>query len=728
MKQSERQARFPGGRSTAVAYDLVLVSFLVLFLEVLLIRWIGSEVRVIAYFKNMVLLACILGIGIGCAAPRRELGSWVSLATLAMLAFVVKPPAELLDSVVGLFSDLLATVRSSPIWLPGSGRFSGLDQSTLHLFQGVSVAYVLLVFLLIIFVFVPLGQRIGQLLSDFDNPVLAYTLNVLSSLAGVMAFSLLAWVRTPPWIWFLVVLVLYLWFMRSGIRLVVAWIGLGAILLAGVYAPAVSGDSLEYWSPYHKLSLEPVAVRNDGKETYIGHRLRINETYYQHSIDMSNAFVRENPALFPDGVAYDQYNIPYRFVRTVEDVLIVGAGLGNDVAAAIRNGAARIDAVEIDPVIRDLGVQYHPERPYGSDRVRVAIDDARAFFKKADRKYDMIVFGLLDSHTLASEYSNIRLDHYVYTRESFEEAKKLLKPGGTVVLSFEVQRPWIGARIGGMLANVFGGVATFEVRQALHRGVGGFFFVTGVGNALNEIEDERLRALVTRKPGREGGQVPETTDDWPYLYLEKKGIPGLDIVFLAILGTLAAGTYWRSVGSLRVIRWDFFFLGAGFMLVEVNAISRTALLFGTTWVVNVSAISAILLAILLANIYVMRWGARSRALPFAGILIGILGAYVVPVGWFFRFGIIERAVLATALYSIPVLFAGIVFARLFAEARQEAGGVRIAFGSNLLGAVVGGMSETLAYAFGMRALMVVAAAFYVAAALGIRMPGLARET
>ena len=52
---------------------LALVSVLGLFLELLMIRWVSSEVRIFAYFKNFVLIACFLGFGLGCYLVRRRI-------------------------------------------------------------------------------------------------------------------------------------------------------------------------------------------------------------------------------------------------------------------------------------------------------------------------------------------------------------------------------------------------------------------------------------------------------------------------------------------------------------------------------------------------------------------------------------------------------------------------------------------------------------------------------
>ena len=84
------------------------------------------------------------------------------------------------------------------------------------------------------------------------------------------------------------------------------------------------------------------------------------------------------------------------------DVLIVGAGSGNDVALALAEGATHVDAVEIDPVLQRLGRDLHPDHPYQDPRVTVHIDDGRAFLERTHHRYDLILFALPDSLTLVS--------------------------------------------------------------------------------------------------------------------------------------------------------------------------------------------------------------------------------------------------------------------------------------------------------------------------------------
>src|SRR5262249_29179082 len=117
-------------------------------------------------------------------------------------------------------------------------------------------------------------------------------------------------------------------------------------------------------------------------------------------------------------------------------VLVVGAGTGNDVAAALRNGASAVTAVEIDPAIQKLGFSLHPERPYQDPRTHAVANDARTFLRQTDQKFDTIVYGLLDSHTNLGAMTNVRLDSFVYTVEAFREAVSRLTGNGILIVSY----------------------------------------------------------------------------------------------------------------------------------------------------------------------------------------------------------------------------------------------------------------------------------------------------
>ena len=192
----------------------------------------------------------------------------------------------------------------------------------------------------------------------------------------------------------------------------------------------------EYWSPYQKLTLS--LNTQEGKP--IGYNLFTNDSWYQWMIDLSPEFVAAHQHLF-EGVpiSLNAYNLPYRFYPAPPSVLVLGAGTGNDVAAALRNNAGNVVAVEIDPLILQLGKDLHFERPYNSPRVRTVLNDARSYVENSNEQFDLIVFSLLDSHTTTSHYTNIRIDNYVYTLEALQAARHMLKPDGVFIVKFQVE-------------------------------------------------------------------------------------------------------------------------------------------------------------------------------------------------------------------------------------------------------------------------------------------------
>src|SRR5215510_1615061 len=139
-----------------------------------------------------------------------------------------------------------------------------------------------------------------------------------------------------------------------------------------------------------------------------------------------------------------------------DDVMIIGAGTGNDVTHALKFGVQHIDAVEIDPVIQSIGVTSNPDRPYQDARVVRHVDDGRHFLRTTERKYDLVVYALVDSLVLHSGYANIRLDSYLFTQQAFDDIARVLKPGGTFVSYNFFRQGWIVERVTAMVEASFG--------------------------------------------------------------------------------------------------------------------------------------------------------------------------------------------------------------------------------------------------------------------------------
>jgi SAM-dependent methyltransferase len=694
---------------------LALVSTLGLFLEMLLIRWISSEVHIFAYFKNFVLIACFLGFGLGCYLCRRKINLLAVLLPLLLLTMFIKLPWKGLRELFSLLSSYFGKTSEVQFW--------GVPSLTLSWFSLSRVATAVLVvvplFALLTLVFIPIGQLVGWHLEKASNGIKAYSVNIVGSLVGIGFYTLLCFLYQPPVVWFSLaglMLVLLLWRIP---RLCWASTIVFAVCVAFLGLGSEKGTAV-YWSPYQKLTLTPTtevgpSEYHPGREVMY-YALSTNDVWYQRVVNLSPGFVASHPNLFAKTPAeWDPYNLPYHFYSKPPAVLVLGSGMGNDVAAALRNGAGGVVAVEIDPLILELGRRFHFEKPYESPRVRTVVDDARSYIQNNNDRFDLIVFSLLDSHTNSSYYSNIRIDNYVYTIEALQAAKRLLAPGGVFVVKFQVDTPWIAGRLRGLLDTVFGH-PPLQVQGGYDHGTGGRFFITGSEQKIAQaLRDPELSAYVVNNSNFMTESATLTTDDWPYFYQHEPGLPGGVILISALLLLLCWLLMRRTGTTAGSIRWHFFFLGAGFLLLEAQIISKMALLFGTTWVVNSIVISALLLLIVGSNVLVERKPGIPLPLAYAGIFLAMIVSFAVPLERLFFASIWLKAVAATMVLCMPVFFAGVIFIQSFARS----GFSGQALGSNLLGAMVGGLLESLSMWTGLKSLVVLAAMLYLASSISL---------
>lgn len=695
-------------------WKLALVSMLGLFLELLTIRWISSEIRIFACLKNFVLIACFLGFGLGCYLCRRRIKLLAMMLPLLTLLLLVKVPWPGLRRLVMQLPVFVGGVSEVHVWGVPS---MPLDWSSVfHLLLALAVIVPLFAF--IVFVFIPLGQLVGWYLENAGKGIFGYSVNIFGSLGGIILYTWLCFLYQPPAIWFLlagVMLVVLLWRIPR-LRWTAAVAG---VVFVGLATLGPGGDSVEHWSPYQKVTLTP--VREAGQ--VISYQLLTNGSVHQNMFDLSPAFVAGHPQLFEQVSAeWNPYNLPYRFYSQPPSVLVLGAGTGNDVAAALRNGAGRIVAVEIDPLTLKLGRELHFEKPYGSPRVQQVIDDARSYVQNTKDRFDLIVFSLLDSYISSSYFTTIRIDNYVYTIEALQAAKRLLRPDGLLIIKFWVDAPWIAGRLDGLVGMVFGPThLRMHVQQFYYTTAGTFFICGSPERVARALSDPELAAYVQEHSQVQLQKATLTTDDWPYFYQQEPGLPAMVIVISSVLVFLVWLFLRRTGITRRTVSWHFFFLGAGFLLLEAQVISRMALLFGTTWVVNSIAIAGLLLLIVAANMLVDFEPRIPVAVGYAGIFASILVAYWIPLEKLFFPSVWLRALTSTALLCLPVFFAGIVFIRSFAGVgfRGEA------LGSNLLGALVGGLLESASLWTGIRSLLVIAALLYLASwiALLVKQPG-----
>lgn len=683
---------------------LFIISAASLFLEMFLIRWNPACSTLVGYYSNLVLIACFLGLGIGMAGAGKTTG-WFANFPVRFL---------LLNLVLGLFSRL------------GINPFlESWGQETWGVRLGMIPSFLVIpaVFILNTLVMIPLGRKIGALFQTM--PALsAYLINLSGSLAGVICFSLINRVFPGPMIFAGLASAVYLAFAcleAPRKKQVVFTAGALAASMALIFW--AKQDS--FWSPYNKLRVVPylkyytTTTAGEGLKFPGAFVLEANDDFHQYGLDLSPAFLakvkEQEPQAFPAlaGMAA-YYELPYRSAPNNSRVLILGAGCGNDVAAALRSNIMQIDAVEIDPVIAELGRNKHPEHPYLKPNVKLHITDARNFLKTSKDRYDLIVYGFLDSHTLFSSLSSVRLENFVYTEEGFAEAARHLSQDGMIVIAFATGTRFIRQRLFAMANQAFPGLAvSLYVNADPDAGSGYDLVLAGPGITHMPAGSFSQISGLSNQTGNmlKGPPVKIPTDNWPYLYLQKAGV-GSDyaktIIALLLIGFLFLK---RSVPEFKSLSPSFFFLGAGFLFLETKAVTQLSLLFGSTWIVNSIVISGFLAMGIFSTALAFKTGPR-RLKIFYPALFACLGFNYL-FKWSLLLGLNEAAQIALAsfLISLPVFFSGLIFAIYFKQAKNPAA----ALGSNLLGATFGGFSEYLTMVFGFKMLGLVAIAFYALA-------------
>jgi spermidine synthase len=719
---ADRKPQTPASQTRS----LLLVSILGLFLELLLIRWIGTEIRIFAYLQNTVLVVCFLGLGMGCMASRKPVNLRRILLPLSVLSVLMAVP--LTRHALGGISEMLSGFGGLTIW------YQAVQQNAIRTLGygvlGLSLTFLLMA--LIWDIFVPIGQLLGQLMDDHPKIIWAYSVNVAGSLLGIWLFVLLSVLYQPPVVWMAILVIMILFLASVRERIQAMHVGLAIVLIACAWFAGQEPGSLDViWSPYQKLALRPVGVNVAGPHGGAGEavgvfRIDVNNVGYQSMIDLRPENVADHPEEFdPKMRGLSQYDLPALLHPNPERMVFVGSGAGNDPSGGIRNGAKEVVAVEIDPAIIEMGRRVHPEKPYSNPVVQVVNDDARSYFATApENRFDVIAFGLLDSHTTTA-MTNARLDHYVYTVESLRRARALLRDGGIMVLSFEAQKPYIADRMAGVLREVWDGQEPLVIKIPLSAyGWGGVLFVAGDLEAVNKQIDgnQRLKTQVTewreRNPITLAKAALLTTDDWPYIYLETPHIPLLYFFLAGLMAILFIRGLRRLeveglIQSWSVSNWHFFFLGAAFLLLEVQNISKASVVLGNTWSVNAVIISSVLILILFANLIV----AYVPRLPLTPVYVLLCGScllfYFLDLSRFAFLPYPTKAVVVGALTSLPMLFSGIIFIRSFAAAPAK----NIALGANLIGGLVGGLLQSVTFVVGIKALLLIVAALYIAAFL-----------
>ncbi|MCZ6601522.1 MAG: hypothetical protein O6952_00795 [Planctomycetota bacterium] len=672
------------------ATKLFLLGFLTLFLELVLIRYLAGNIWNLGYFPNLVLLAVFLGMGFGFLLHHRisdRLSGWLYQGSALSLL------------------TLVALTRVMDLGFPGLGEFGGEIGGELFFSAGPKAAAsgtvltFALWFTLVLITFLLISQRTAKLFRNFA-PLKAYTLDIAGSCCGILAFMLLSGFRVPAYLWFFFVIPPFLAAVRE-VYGPVHILGMIPFLVAGSIAyeqdqrlmssPQYQGPMQVHWSPYQKIEYVNAPREIVPKRIYV------------------NGIAHQAMGLAPQ-ILGGQYQGPYDDRKEsgrppYRRVLIIGAGSGNDVACALLNGVEEVDAVEIDPVIAELGKKHHPLQPYSDPRVNLVVDDGRAFMTRARPGYDLVIFAVTDSVVKVSSMTQLRLENYLFTEDSFRRAFDLLTETGDVALYNVYRRDWL----------------IEKYRRTIHAATG------RLPRTVWQMETAHT-LLVGRwqdpedAPPPTGDPLDIATDDWPFPYLKSRGIPTIYFTAMLFLATFVLAMALllhrmekrgRAGGAARgslPTKLAFAFMGAAFLLLETKSIVQFSLLFGTTWLNSSLVFLAILLLVLAAN-----WSAtllRQRWVPPAVYLLLIascLIGFLWPVSNLLAVESVPlRFCLASLMTFSPIFFANMLFSLSF---RHQKVAEHI-FGWNLLGASVGGLVEYGSMAIGYNALAIIVAVCY----------------
>jgi len=659
---------------------LVAASALMLFLELALIRWTGSNVVHLSYFSNFVLLGSFLGIGVGILrSGRAKRLPYYSPVMLGLLVAVIawKPVTvnRGTSSSVIYFTSLNTTGPPTWVILP-------------------------IIFVAAAVVLAGPAELVGRCFGELPR-LTAYRFDLIGSLVGIVSFTALSFLGAPPIWWGAIVTVMFAALMLprpSGQYKVTATV-LSATLVLGPMLVMVgvlfheSTRPENSWSPYYKVQTSGFEWQGVPLLT-----ITVNGVPHQQAIP-ADARLQWEPQY---GLPYDRATVG----KTPGNVLIIGAGSGSDVAIALKKGAKHVDAVEIDPRIRDIGKAKNPDHPYQDPRVSSHIDDGRAFLSRTDKKYDLILLALPDSLTLVNGASSLRLESYLFTKQAFESARKHLNPGGAFAMYNYYRETWLIDRLASTAEAAFGHKPCVDkVGDGLQQAV--------VTVGLTEADQTCASAWA----GPTAITPPPATDNRPFLYLFTDRIPSLYLVTLGLV--LVAGLIGVGIAgggsSYRRMRpyTDLFLLGAGFMLLETKSITGFALLFGTTWVVNAIVFAGVLLAVLAAVEVTRRFKTPPVKVMFVVLFAGLLVSWIFPDSWLLSMPVGLRALVAVVIAFTPIFAANVIFAKRFTDTADGTA----SFGANLLGAMLGGCLEYAGLLIGFHGLLIIAAALYLGAFL-----------
>jgi spermidine synthase len=465
--------------------------------------------------------------------------------------------------------------------------------------------------------------------------------------------------------------------------------------------------------------------------------------------------------------------------------LSLGAGGGNDVLQALQYGCTEIHAVEVNPLVNKL--MTHGELAdyagniYQDSRVKVITEDARAYVRRFEDKFDVIFS--LSSNTFAALASGsfALAENYLFTTEAFTDYYRALSQDGFLMMEHQFYMPRLVSEVTTALAKL--GVEspaahvafydlpkmrrnimllskqplTDEIRQHAFGPLTSETFadihllypVTDSlrTNPINRIVDEGWKSVQRDMPT----DISPCNDNRPFVaqlglmknfewgklsqlrMAEFRGFPLSKLILLTVLLVtlvlilpLTLAPYAKEGVALSRAAWFFFFvIGMGFMIIEVVLIQKYTLFIGPSYY----ALVTILFTLLLASGLGSRFSQRiPDYLPFIVIILWLFLEIfaLTPLKYALGNLTVWLRILASVLLIFPLgFFMGMPFPKAVARVGELVDwGFAVNGAASVMGSVIVMM---VAINFGFSWAIAVAACCYVVAAALLRCQMFASE-
>lgn len=179
--------------------------------------------------------------------------------------------------------------------------------------------------------------------------------------------------------------------------------------------------------------------------------------------------------------------------KNPQSVLLIGGGVGGLIDEILKHNVKRIDYVELDPTIIEMGKKYLDEKEIKSlaaPQVEIINEDGRFFVKRTKEKYDCIIINLGDPYTA-------QLNRF-YTVDFFRELSRVLKKGGVVSFALTSSENYISDELASYLRSIYFSAKEVFPQVIIIPGDTAYFLATNSPGALTYDSDELMRRLKER--------------------------------------------------------------------------------------------------------------------------------------------------------------------------------------------------------------------------------------